>query len=57
MEDDGGGLALSHDMPAAPPVHIPDGNGGAYKTELVIERGGDAQVEYGPLRSHLKSAE
>jgi hypothetical protein len=44
-ETTAGGLALSHDMLAAPPVHIPDGRGGAYKTELVIERGLDRTVK------------
>jgi hypothetical protein len=44
-ETTAGGLALSHDMLAAPPVHIPDGRGGAYKTELVIERGADRTVK------------
>lgn len=33
-----GGFALRHEYLTAPPVHIPDGNGGAYKTELVLER-------------------
>lgn len=33
-----GGFALAHDAMTAPPVHIPDGKGGAYKTELVLER-------------------
>jgi hypothetical protein len=44
-ETTAGGLALSHDMLAAPPVHIPDGRGGAYKTELTIERGPDRTVK------------
>jgi hypothetical protein len=33
-----GGFALEHAALSVPPVHIPDGAGGAYKTELVIER-------------------
>jgi len=32
------GLALAHAHLTAPPLHIPDGHGGAYKTELVIFR-------------------
>ena len=44
-ETTSGGLALTHDMLAAPPMHIPDGRGGAYKTELVIERGADRTVK------------
>ena len=32
------GLALSHLLLTAPPVHVPNGRGGAYKTELVVER-------------------
>jgi hypothetical protein len=33
-----GGFSLQHDRMTSPPVHIPDGMGGSYKTELVIER-------------------
>lgn len=33
-----GGFALQHAALTVPPVHIPDGHGGAYKTELVIAR-------------------
>jgi quercetin dioxygenase-like cupin family protein len=40
-----GGLELTHDMLAAPPMHIPDGKGGAYKTELVVERVPDRTVK------------
>ena len=34
----GTGNPLAHADFAVPPLHIPDGEGGAYKTELVLER-------------------
>ena len=34
----GTGNPLEHANFAVPPLHIPDGEGGAYKTELVLER-------------------
>ena len=39
------GFALQHVTLTAPPVHIPDGNGGAFKTELVIERSPERTVK------------
>ncbi len=33
-----GGFALTNDQLEAPPAHIPDGKGGAYKSELVLFR-------------------
>ena len=33
-----GGFALRNDMLESPPAHIPDGKGGAYKTELALIR-------------------
>lgn len=33
-----GGQPLTHGALETPPIHIPNGRGGAYKTELVIER-------------------
>ena len=33
-----GGFALQNDQLESPPAHIPDGKGGAYKTELVLYR-------------------
>lgn len=33
-----GGFALQNDHLESPPSHIPDGKGGAYKTELVLYR-------------------
>lgn len=38
LERTSGGFALRHSALTVPPVHIPDGAGGSYKTELVIER-------------------
>lgn len=38
MATTSGGFVLEHAELTVPPVHIPDGRGGAYKTELVIER-------------------
>lgn len=39
------GSPLEHADLAAPPLHIPDGEGGCYKTELVIERSKDRVVK------------
>ena len=33
-----GGFALTNDQLESPPAHIPDGQGGAYKTELALFR-------------------
>lgn len=40
-----GGQALVSAQLEAPPIHIPDGKGGAYKTELAIERTPDRTVK------------
>lgn len=37
--------ALEHASLTVPPLHIPDGKGGCYKTELVIERSKDRVVK------------
>lgn len=44
-ETTSGGFALQHAMLTVPPVHIPDGHGGAYKTELVIERSPERTIK------------
>src|SRR5690349_18716301 len=41
----GANLPLSHLSFSQPPLHIPDGRGGAYKTELVIERTADQTIK------------
>lgn len=41
----GAGLPLSHISFTAPPLHIPDGHGGCYKTELVIERSEEQTIK------------
>lgn len=40
------GLALSHKTMSAPPVHIPDGKGGAFKTELTVARSPEYTEKY-----------
>lgn len=41
----GSGNPLEHADWAVPPLHIPDGQGGAFKTELVLERSTDRVVK------------
>lgn len=40
-----GGQPLASAQLESPPIHIPDGKGGAYKTELAIERTPDRTVK------------
>lgn len=40
------GFALKSDFLAEPPIHVPDGNGGSYKTELVTFRSHERTEKY-----------
>jgi len=45
MTTTSGGLPLTSLLLQVPPLHIPDGKGGSYKSELVLERGPDATTK------------
>lgn len=46
MDTTSGGFALTHEFLTQPPIHIPDLNGGSYKTELVIVRSPEYTEKY-----------